>query len=83
MAFILLACAVLVGWFFATPGLITALTLLVFAISALAQGIKTKTVENLQAVRKLQGGCLHCGYDLTGNESGVCPECGKVAESDV
>lgn len=20
--------------------------------------------------------CLHCGYDLTGNESGVCPECG-------
>lgn len=21
-------------------------------------------------------GCRHCGYDLTGNESGVCPECG-------
>lgn len=21
--------------------------------------------------------CLHCGYDLTGNVSGVCPECGK------
>jgi len=20
--------------------------------------------------------CLKCGYDLTGNESGVCPECG-------
>jgi hypothetical protein len=20
--------------------------------------------------------CLHCGYDLTGNVSGVCPECG-------
>ena len=20
--------------------------------------------------------CLGCGYDLTGNESGVCPECG-------
>jgi len=19
--------------------------------------------------------CLHCGYNLTGNESGVCPEC--------
>jgi len=21
--------------------------------------------------------CLHCGYNLTGNTSGVCPECGK------
>lgn len=27
--------------------------------------------------RQLQAGlCLHCEYDLTGNESGVCPECG-------
>jgi len=23
------------------------------------------------------GHCLECGYDLTGNVSGVCPECGK------
>ena len=22
--------------------------------------------------------CLHCGYDLTGNVSGLCPECGSV-----
>ncbi len=22
------------------------------------------------------GHCRHCAYDLTGNESGVCPECG-------
>ena len=22
--------------------------------------------------------CLHCGYDLTGNVSGVCPECGEL-----
>ncbi len=21
--------------------------------------------------------CMKCGYDLTGNESGVCPECGS------
>ena len=25
--------------------------------------------------------CLACGYDLTGNESGVCPECGSAPES--
>jgi hypothetical protein len=23
------------------------------------------------------GRCGACGYDLTGNESGVCPECGQ------
>jgi len=23
------------------------------------------------------GHCRKCGYDLTGNESGVCPECGE------
>lgn len=27
--------------------------------------------------RVLPGQCQECGYDLTGNVSGVCPECGK------
>ena len=26
--------------------------------------------------RRRKGRCLKCGYDLTGNISGVCPECG-------
>ena len=26
--------------------------------------------------RKKKGLCLKCGYDLTGNVSGVCPDCG-------
>lgn len=26
------------------------------------------------------GHCSGCGYDLTGNVSGVCPECGRTAE---
>ena len=29
--------------------------------------------------RRANGLCLGCGYDLTGNVSGVCPECGKEA----
>jgi hypothetical protein len=28
--------------------------------------------------RRTAGKCARCGYDLTGNVSGVCPECGKV-----
>ncbi len=26
--------------------------------------------------RRKRGLCVRCGYNLTGNESGVCPECG-------
>jgi hypothetical protein len=26
--------------------------------------------------RRRMGLCIHCGYNLTGNVSGVCPECG-------
>jgi hypothetical protein len=26
--------------------------------------------------RDHKGLCINCGYNLTGNESGVCPECG-------
>lgn len=29
-----------------------------------------------QARRRWKGWCLDCGYDLTGNHSGRCPECG-------
>ena len=27
-------------------------------------------------IRKRKGRCLSCGYDMTGNQSGDCPECG-------
>jgi hypothetical protein len=27
--------------------------------------------------RRPRGHCAECGYDLTGNVSGVCPECGE------
>ena len=28
-------------------------------------------------LRRKKGLCIHCGYNLTGNVSGVCPECGE------
>lgn len=28
--------------------------------------------------RRRQGRCQECGYDLTGNVSRVCPECGSL-----
>jgi hypothetical protein len=32
---------------------------------------------------RVEGGqCAACGYDLTGNSSGICPECGEATEID-
>lgn len=31
--------------------------------------------------RAIVGHCVGCGYNLTGNVSGVCPECGKAIEA--
>ncbi len=31
-------------------------------------------------VRLKRGLCLKCSYDLRGNETGVCPECGKASQ---
>lgn len=28
------------------------------------------------------GHCIQCGYNLTGNVSGTCPECGNVMSND-
>lgn len=33
--------------------------------------------------RRARGLCLRCGYDLTGNASSVCPECGTKTTCDV
>lgn len=30
--------------------------------------------------RRRSGRCAKCDYDLTGNTSGICPECGLAAE---
>jgi len=37
-----------------------------------------------RGLRRLpRGSCEACGYDLTGNTSGTCPECGATTASDV
>jgi rubrerythrin len=40
----------------------------------LAAFLKTNTETRRE--RLARGQCGRCGYDLTGNVSGVCPECG-------
>jgi hypothetical protein len=34
--------------------------------------------DELRLSRFVRGQCERCGYDLRGNVSGVCPECGEA-----
>ena len=52
------------------PGWIPAVLLLAYPTVAAIRG----PLRRQQRRRK--GRCLECGYDLTGNVSGQCPECG-------
>ncbi len=51
------------------------------ALIALYGYIMWVVVRNIRRVfvedrRQHHGACVTCGYNLTGNVSGVCPECG-------
>ncbi len=48
---------------------------------AMASIVPTGLLWWIDRKRHPPGHCPHCGYDLTGNESGVCPECGRAAEA--
>jgi hypothetical protein len=48
---------------------------LAFATRFLVRAIKDRT--DTRAYRLRHGLCLPCGYNLTGNLSGTCPECGS------
>jgi len=44
-------------------------------VTTLGLAARRLTVSLVEIQRK-PGHCISCGYDLTGNESGICPECG-------
>jgi hypothetical protein len=45
------------------------------AVVAPTMWFRARLVRSLQ---KRRGRCISCGYDLTGNASGTCPECGAT-----
>jgi len=50
------------------------------ALSAIGWMIAIRST-NRRARRRLAGKCVACGYDLAGNKSGTCPECGQSVSS--
>ncbi len=53
-----------------------------FTVAGVA-GFKVFRKEKRDRHRIQQGLCLNCGYNLTGNESGICPECGESCEGSL
>ncbi len=45
----------------------------------LSEGLRIIVRQIEEAYRIAHGHCQQCGYNLTGNTSGVCPECGTPA----
>lgn len=60
---------------FRLAALLAAMPLLVGFIAALRTWHRRRQ-------RRRRNQCIPCGYDLTGNTSGVCPECGGRASED-
>ncbi len=54
---------------------VSALTVAV-VLSAWA-GVAVSRCTDIERRRRERGACVKCGYNLTGNVSGVCPECGE------
>lgn len=38
-------------------------------------------INTIKLIRRSCNHCIHCGYNLTGNISGTCPECGTPIEN--
>jgi hypothetical protein len=57
-------------------------TVVAFVVVAAMLGGMTASRRDDEMIHRITatGNCLHCGYDLTGNVSGVCPECGGIAD---
>ena len=50
---------------------------LAVAFALLPSLVLSKRALKFAQRRRRVGCCINCGYNLTGNVSGVCPECGK------
>lgn len=49
------------------------------ALFGLAMACQVAYVMNNKRTRSNGKPCVNCGYDLRGNTSGICPECGGLA----
>ena len=66
------------GWMLSFPvGYLLLLPGVLWLLVALRRALRTYNLR----FRHRRGLCLACGYDLRGNESGNCPECGTEVKA--
>ena len=61
-------------WRFVFPAWFALVPLLIISLFTTSRLLRHRR----EARRTRRGACRHCGYDLTGNVSGICPECGRT-----
>lgn len=67
------------GFYRTFVGWLLSIAVALLACYAIIWLVRRRIARNLRLELTRRGlpTCLGCGYDLTGNVSGVCPECGK------
>ena len=78
VALVAILCASFAALFHAGPG---GAAVVCVALAGLAFAVAI--VPPRRGRRASAGLCAVCAYDLTGNESGVCPECGTLVTKGV
>lgn len=57
------------------------LTILLYAFLGITYLRSKRRREHKEEIRRLKNLCISCSYNLTGNISGICPECGTSIEN--
>jgi len=70
-----------ITWFGFRNNTVPTALFLAIALIPLFVGLRKKWLEGVRTMRTRLGRCPECDYDLTGNVSGVCPECGEEVEA--
>lgn len=73
---------VLPGWYNSSGLIDTTIVTVPLWLMFLITGVVAAGVLHRVCGRTADGCCGHCGYDLRGNQSGRCPECGTRFDSE-
>lgn len=57
--------------------------LVIFAATLIAYALTAGMIRRFERRLRDAGRCMGCGYDLTGNVSGRCPECGRATSPGI
>ena len=66
------ASVLVIGW-----GVLAANTAVLVLLAGVCFYLRNRRQLGIARPRRTAGLCVKCGYNLTGNVSGVCPECGE------